>query len=198
MARGTLEYGNSGHLPRGLLRTRSWGDDLSEHHRPWSNPVKRWGLVVVLLTGYGCSSEADELRGRLQALEEQRDALQAEVEQLEGELAPLRQAQQQAAEEAAEEAAEAEATEASWGRVTGRYRCRGGIITGLVVRHGHARFQMGGLEHLQGNQSYPARVRGDTLFITDRQRGTVGWRIRDGGATLVPNSPAYARRCTKR
>ncbi|MBK8170729.1 MAG: hypothetical protein IPK60_10370 [Sandaracinaceae bacterium] len=96
------------------------------------------------------------------------------------------------------EQSQAEAHEHAWSGVRDRYRCTGGMVTGLVIRDGYANVEMGGLEALQGSQSYPAEVRGGRIYITDRQRGTVAWRIEGGGTALVPPSPFYARRCTKR
>jgi hypothetical protein len=158
----------------------------------WAVPLGAFFLLAL-----ACDESAG-LNEDLEAHATQLQELANRVEQLEETMTPLLKDHEARVEETRQEEEAEEASRTVWASVTGRYRCTGGMVTGLVIRHGHAQIQMGGLEHLQGNQSYPARVRGDTLFITDAARGTVGWKVREGGKVLVPNSPIYAQRCTRK
>jgi hypothetical protein len=163
--------------------------------------LRIWWAVpagAAVLVALACDQAPEHLHQEMEAQATELQNLMERVEGMEEAMRPLLEEHEERQAEAQQEAEEEDAARRTWASVTGRYRCMGGMVTGLMIRHGHAQIQMGGLEHLQGNQSYPARVRGDTLFITDAARGTVGWKVREGGKVLVPNSPIYAKRCIRR
>lgn len=125
------------------------------------------------------------------------EALKAEVAQLRKDVAALR------GEVAALKAstAKAHATEtaqaATWASLRGKYKCAGGVLTGITITDGFARFAMGGLEAFTGNAAFPAEVRASNLYVTDPQRGAGVFRIEDGGKRLVPEAAIYAKRCVR-
>jgi hypothetical protein len=151
----------------------------------------RSGAIVVGVAALMCSctnTETEQLKVQLQEAHDREAAMTTELEGLRAEVATIKQAESEAKA----------AKERAWSSVRGKYRCTGGALTGRTVRDGYARFSMGGLEQLQGNPSYPAKVRGSRLYVTDAARGTAGFRIRQEGLVLIPDSPIYAKRCKKR
>jgi hypothetical protein len=151
----------------------------------------RSGAIVVGMAALMCSctnTETEQLKVQLQEAHDREAAMSTELEGLRAEVATIKQAESEAKA----------AKERAWSSVRGKYRCTGGVLTGMTVRDGYARFSMGGLEQFQGNPSYPAKVRGSRLYVTDAARGTAGFRIRQEGLVLVPDSPVYAKRCKKR